>query len=223
MPERVPNVAIFLDRAKSCATNMWLLLHSRQCTDPLCLVLRCRETKHLFELSRAVQIGADASTSQVEAIVQARKLLCHFKECSEARAKSTLHVCLLCSLVSRARPVPNESQKCVTLDFSNSPYDVSGLRRATEVPLNLLTLCLCDSCPFLLLRGACLRTGIIRAIVADLALLAPETINWKVRFGMNRRSVIRPSIGLQLFVSLKIRSNSGRLFFRPLAGAIQGS
>ena len=141
-----PKIQCMVDKAKSAAAQIWLLLHSRACSDQSCQVVHCKETKQVYRLARLVQQQSHTNKPlaltqlQEKGILQARKLLQHYHECRIARKNSTPkspHFCLVCSLVARARMAPTDGTsllpggaggkrpRSLSLDFSASPYDPS--------------------------------------------------------------------------------------------------
>mmetsp|Transcript_15680 Transcript_15680/g.20343 ORF Transcript_15680/g.20343 Transcript_15680/m.20343 type:complete len:223 (-) Transcript_15680:1499-2167(-) len=154
---RSPKIGAVVSQAKETASALWVLLHARQCTDDQCRLIHCANAKGIFSLSRAASTGVKLNDHQSAAVAEARKLLLHFKECRQSRLTtnaeeedeetSTLQassssssenppqrpsppVCLVCSLVARARPATQTTTtgtvagENILLDFSNSPYDV---------------------------------------------------------------------------------------------------
>jgi hypothetical protein len=148
-----PKIGAVVSQAKETASALWVLLHARHCTDPTCRLLHCANAKGIFSLSRAASIGTKLTEEQAGAVAEARKLLTHYKQCRNSRqsnssvnassatkpdvpespapsGKASTPICLVCSLVARARPIcqvvpAKNSHENTSLDFSSSPYDVN--------------------------------------------------------------------------------------------------
>jgi len=167
---RSPKIGAVVSQAKETASALWVLLHARQCTDDQCRLIHCANAKGIFSLSRAASTGVKLNDHQSAAVAEARKLLLHFKECRQSRLTtnaeeeedeetSTLQassssssenppqrpsppVCLVCSLVARARPATQTTTtgtvagENILLDFSNSPYDPSLPSPSLHLPLH---------------------------------------------------------------------------------------
>lgn len=152
-----PKIGAVISQAKDTASALWVLLHARHCVDPTCRLLHCANAKGIFSLSRAASVGTKLTEDQTRAVAEARKLLCHYKQCRQSRqptqgnatasavslecpspstdGTSSTPICLVCSLVARARPMREaittpmsstrkNSHENISLDFSSSPYDV---------------------------------------------------------------------------------------------------
>jgi hypothetical protein len=147
-----PKIGAVVSQAKETASALWVLLHARHCTDSTCRLLHCANAKGIFSLSRAASIGTKLTEEQAGAVGEARKLLTHYKQCRNSRqsnssvtassatkpdvpespapsGKASTPICLVCSLVARARPIcqvvpAKNSHENTSLDFSSSPYDV---------------------------------------------------------------------------------------------------
>lgn len=169
-----PKIGAVVSQAKDTASALWVLLHARHCTDNNCHLLHCSNAKGIFSLSRAASVGTKLTESQSDAVSEARKLLCHYKQCRQSRqtsqggnplespsSKSSTPICLVCSLVARARPMraagssmattPEPSKTSVeniALDFSSSPYDVS-LHTKLSVSLALVCMCFISLCVYI--------------------------------------------------------------------------
>lgn len=140
-----PQLAAVVKRAKAAAAQIWVLLHSRSCTEGnACRMAGCVRTRRLYAIARAAQAPNGPRLSAVEsgAVAEARKLLLHFAQCRTARLSAARRAatrksnneeeaaavprptCLVCSLVARARPTEARDGAPGGLDFTSSPYDV---------------------------------------------------------------------------------------------------
>jgi len=139
-----PQLAAVVKRAKAAAAQIWILLHSRSCTEGnACRMAGCVRTRRLYAIARAAQAPNGPRLSPVEsgAVAEARKLLLHFAQCRSARLSAARRAathknnegaaaavprptCLVCSLVARARPTEARDGAPGGLDFTASPYDV---------------------------------------------------------------------------------------------------
>lgn len=130
-----PKVGSVVAKAKRAASWLWLLLHAQNCRlgGGRCPYKGCRDAKLiLLHLKTCpARSGSDCPQSH-EGCAQSRKLLAHYKQCREVRAKQAMNMkrtskaqppaCLVCSLLARqVRTVIDSSGKSNPSALSRKP------------------------------------------------------------------------------------------------------